>query len=161
MWRMRSKAQYIETLHDCELVPNHTYHLLGDPVHYLQPQVCPTITPNPRPPNPTSLLKTHIDMFLDCTRLMHPFFRLNLRMQNFSILPTMTTTAPRLKSTWPGIRDRWSCAWRVVRGERNGCHNGCHNGCPGPLTPLRCGEGLSKSRVREICAKQFTSYFDG
>ncbi|KAG7265187.1 hypothetical protein CRUP_030301, partial [Coryphaenoides rupestris] len=38
MWKMRSMAQYIETLNDCVLVPNQTYRLSGDPVQLVQPQ---------------------------------------------------------------------------------------------------------------------------
>lgn len=37
-WKKRSMAQYIETLHDCELVPNQTYSLKGDPVQLVQPE---------------------------------------------------------------------------------------------------------------------------
>ena len=141
---MGSRAQYIDTLHDCVLIPNQTYCLSGDPVQRVQPQVCPTITLNPRPPNPPS-----------CTQLMANF-RLNLRMQHFSILRTIATTPTRLKSTWPGVRDMWFCAWRALHGDRDGCQSGCFL-----LSPLWCGYRLSRSRVSVLYIKRFTNYFNG
>ncbi|XP_056894800.1 uncharacterized protein LOC130528968 isoform X2 [Takifugu flavidus] len=38
-WKRRIGAKYVETVPDCELIPNHTYKLSGQPVTLIQPEV--------------------------------------------------------------------------------------------------------------------------
>ncbi|XP_044056894.1 uncharacterized protein LOC122878302 isoform X2 [Siniperca chuatsi] len=37
-WKRRIRAEYVETIHDCELIPNQTYKLSGEPVTFIQPE---------------------------------------------------------------------------------------------------------------------------
>uniref|UniRef100_A0A668TK17 Uncharacterized protein n=1 Tax=Oreochromis aureus TaxID=47969 RepID=A0A668TK17_OREAU len=37
-WKRRIGAEYIEAIPDCELIPNHTYKLIGEPVTVIQPE---------------------------------------------------------------------------------------------------------------------------
>lgn len=39
-WKRRIGAEYVEAIPDCELIPNHTYKLIGEPVTVIQPEVC-------------------------------------------------------------------------------------------------------------------------
>ena len=38
-WKRRNGAEYVETIPDCELVPNQTYRLSGRPETVIEPEV--------------------------------------------------------------------------------------------------------------------------
>ncbi|XP_005732447.1 uncharacterized protein LOC102199075 [Pundamilia nyererei] len=38
-WKRRIGAEYVEAIPDCELIPNHTYKLIGEPVTVIQPEI--------------------------------------------------------------------------------------------------------------------------
>lgn len=38
-WKKRNNAEYVETISDCELIPDQMYKLSGQPDVFIQPQV--------------------------------------------------------------------------------------------------------------------------